>query len=466
MPGAISYRMNAESSKETARFLHYQGLFRFLTGFAGIASLAVNYRELSHDLNKAVPLLMVVVYIALAPIILQRISQPTKARACQLLALIDALLLGCLIALLHLSPLPSLLFFLALQFNALAIGGWRKLIADDVALFIGLLAVVLAYSFPWTMEVDLFTSLPPMIALGLYTCIYGRNTSTEILSDGKKIKELERQQIQLKLRNYRLSKYLSPTLLKAIQSGKDVKLETHRRKLTIFFSDIKGFSELAEEMEGQPLTNLLNNYLTEMSQIAIKHGGTIDKFIGDAVMVFFGDPSTKGVKEDCVAAVSMAIAMKKHMKELQQRWVSQGIQKPLEIRMGINTGYCAVGNFGTEDRLDYTLLGTEVNLASRLESAAQPGEILISHETYSLVKELILCEDRGDIQIKGFQHPVKAYAAIDLRRNLGGAHQYFEHITEGFSFYMDTDRIRNYDQDKILQSLIDAANHLQSRKKK
>ena len=457
--------MNAESSKGTARFIHYQGLFRFLTGFAGIASLALSYQGLSHDLNKAVPLLMAVLYIALAPVILQRVNQQAKARACRGLALVDALLIGCLIALLHLSPLPSLLFFLVLQFNALAIGGWRKLITDDVALVTGLLVTMLSYHFPWTMEVELFISLPPLIALGLYTCIYGYNSSAEILSDDNKIRELEKQQIQLKLRNYRLSKYLSPTLLKAIQSGKDVKLETHRRKLTIFFSDIKGFSELAEEMEGEPLTNLLNNYLTEMSQIAIKHGGTIDKFIGDSVMVFFGDPDTKGVKEDCVAAVSMAIAMKKHMKELQQRWVSQGIQKPLEIRMGLNTGYCAVGNFGTEDRLDYTLLGTEVNLASRLEGAARPGEILISHETYSLVKELILCEDRGEVQLKGFQHPVKAYAAIDLRKNLGGAHRYFEHITEGFSFYMDTDRIRNYDQDKILQSLIDAANHLHSRKK-
>ncbi|WP_461481243.1 adenylate/guanylate cyclase domain-containing protein [Porticoccus sp.] len=458
--------MNAESSKETARFLHYQGLFRFLTGFAGIATLALSYQGLSHDLTKAVPLLLAVLYIAFAPFMLQRISPSARVRACQLFSLFDALLLGCLIALLHLSPLPSLLFVLALQFNALAIGGWRKLAADNVALLIGVLSTTLAYHFTWAVEAALFASLPPLFSLGLYSCIYGYHTALEWHRHGERIRELEKQQIQLKLRNYRLSKYVSPTLLKAIQSGKDVKLETHRRKLTIFFSDIKGFSELAEQMEGEPLTNLLNNYLTEMSQIAIRHGGTIDKFIGDAVMVFFGDPTTKGVKDDCVAAVSMAIAMKKHMKELQQRWVNQGIQEPLEIRMGINTGYCAVGNFGTEDRLDYTLLGTEVNLASRLESAAQPGEILISHETYSLVKEQILCEERGEIQVKGFQHPVKAYAAIDLRKNLGGAHRYFEHITDGFSFYMDTDRIRNYDQDKILQSLIDAANHLQSRKKK
>ncbi|TNE81065.1 MAG: adenylate/guanylate cyclase domain-containing protein [Gammaproteobacteria bacterium] len=457
--------MNAESSKETARFIRYQGLFRFLVGFAGIATLAISYKGLSHDLSRAIPLLLAACYIASANFILQRLSQTAQARVWQIMAFIDALLLGALLALLHLCLIPSLLFFLALQLNAIINGGWKKLLLDNTALLIGLAATSLSLQLEWIPQSNLIASIPPLIALGIYACVYGRNSSRELHNQETKIKQFERQQIQLKLRNYRLSKYLSPTLLQAIQSGKDVKLETHRRKLTIFFSDIKGFSELAEEMEGEPLTNLLNNYLTEMSQIALKHGATIDKFIGDAVMVFFGDPTSKGEKEDCLAAVSMAIAMKKHMKELQQRWANQGIRKPLEIRMGINTGYCAVGNFGTEDRLDYTLLGTEVNLASRLESAAQPGEILISHSTYSLIKDIVLCQDRGEIQVKGFQHPVKAYAAIDLRKNLGGSHRYFEHITDGFSFYMDTDRIRNYDQDKILQSLLEAAEHLQRRKR-
>ena len=141
------------------------------------------------------------------------------------------------------------------------------------------------------------------------------------------------------MRSYKLSKYLSPALRKEILSGKEVKLETQRKKLTIFFSDIRGFSELVEEMEAETLTALLNNYLTDMSDIALKFGGTIDKFMGDGMMVFFGDPSSRGAKDDCLACVSMAIAMKKHMKELQLRWASQGIQKPMEIRMGINTGF-------------------------------------------------------------------------------------------------------------------------------
>ena len=123
-----------------------------------------------------------------------------------------------------------------------------------------------------------------------------------------------------------------------------------------------------------------------------------------------------------------------------------------------------MGNFGTENRLDYTLLGTEVNLASRLESAAEPGEILISHETYSLVKDQIMCRDKGDIQVKGYQQPVRIYSVVDFRKNMGSDQSYFEHMTDGFSFYMDMDRICHYDRDRIMKSLIEAAAQLKNKK--
>ena len=126
-----------------------------------------------------------------------------------------------------------------------------------------------------------------------------------------------------------------------------------------------------------------------MSKIALKYGGTIDKFVGDAILIFFGDPETKGEKEDAIACVSMAIEMRKRMQYLRAQWENQGISNPLEIRIGINTGYCNVGNFGSEDRLDYTIIGGEVNLASRLESNAKTGEILVSHETFAFIKNFI-----------------------------------------------------------------------------
>ena len=150
-----------------------------------------------------------------------------------------------------------------------------------------------------------------------------------------------------------------------------------------------------------------------MSKIALEHGATIDKYIGDAILAFFGDPETRGVKEDAMACVNMAIAMQRRMRELQFEWRDAGLEKPFQLRIGINTGYCTVGNFGSEDRMDYTIIGNEVNLASRLQSHAEPGSILISHETYSLVKDIVLAEEQDPIQAKGFAKPVRNYKVLD-----------------------------------------------------
>ena len=114
----------------------------------------------------------------------------------------------------------------------------------------------------------------------------------------------------------------------------------------------------------------------------------------------------------------MAIAMRHTMKELQQRWRADGIEQPPALRIGINSGTCKVGNFGNENRMDYTLLGHAVNLASRLESAAQSDEILLSENTYDLVKATIHCVDRGQISVKGFFKPISVYSAIDVYKRL------------------------------------------------
>ena len=181
----------------------------------------------------------------------------------------------------------------------------------------------------------------------------------------------------------------------------------------MFFSDIVDFTATTDDLESEELTGLLNHYLTEMSKIALEHGATIDKYIGDAILAFFGDPETRGVKEDAMACVNMAIAMQRRMRELQSEWRDAGLEKPFQLRIGISTGYCTVGNFGSDDRMDYTIIGNEVNLASRLQSHAEPGSILISHETYSLVKDIVLAEEREPIQAKGFAKPVRNYKVLD-----------------------------------------------------
>lgn len=217
-----------------------------------------------------------------------------------------------------------------------------------------------------------------------------------------------------------LAKYLSPQVYESIFTGRSkVTVASRRKKLTIFFSDLEGFTETTERLESEDLTQFLNHYLTEMSKIALQYGGTIDKYVGDAILIFFGDPETQGVKADAVACVSMAIAMRKRMRELGSVWRDSGIEKPPRCRTGINTGFCTVGNFGSEDRMDYTIIGGGVNLACRLEQMAPPGEILISYETYAHVRDQVCCEERGHIDVKGISRPVAIYQVIDTYDNLG-----------------------------------------------
>ena len=137
-----------------------------------------------------------------------------------------------------------------------------------------------------------------------------------------------------------------------------------------------------------------------MSLIAAEYGATLDKFIGDAIVIFFGDPHTLGPRQDAVQCVRMAVAMQKRMDELQVRWKAMGINKSFEIRIGINSGFCDVGNFGSNLRMEYTIIGREVNLAARLEQAAEPGEILISSETHALVQGEIQVDVRDPVLAK------------------------------------------------------------------
>ena len=172
----------------------------------------------------------------------------------------------------------------------------------------------------------------------------------------------------------KLAKYLAPQVYDTIFTGQqEVKIVSTRKKLTVCFSDLVGSTEITDKLESEDLTQLLNRYLTEMSKIALQYGATIDKYVGDAIVMFFGDPTTLGVRDDALACVQMAIAMQERVGELADEWENAGIEMPLRCRIGIHTGYCTVGNFGSEDRMDYTMIGGTVNLASRLEHEARRG---------------------------------------------------------------------------------------------
>ncbi|MDX0214882.1 HAMP domain-containing protein [Sinorhizobium meliloti] len=231
--------------------------------------------------------------------------------------------------------------------------------------------------------------------------------------------DLSEKSVALVALSAKLAKYLAPQVYNSIFSGKqDVRIESRRKKLTICFSDIAAFTETTDKMESEELTQLLNQYLTEMSKIALSFGATIDKYVGDAILMFFGDPETRGIREDAIACVSMALAMQERMGELGETWRSVGIEMPLRCRIGIHTDYCTVGNFGSEDRMDYTIIGGAVNLAARLEEEAAPGSVLISYETFAQVKDLIHCEETGRVQIRGIAYPVATYRVVDFKANL------------------------------------------------
>lgn len=382
----------------------------------------------------------------------------------RVLLCLDAIHTGCAVVLLNFAVTPSSMLVLILFFSTMVIGGLRHFVLAAVALFAGISFASLVVPFAVRADTPVAMTLISVLSTMLYVCV----TAYYVYDQGLRL-ALARQEIKTEQEKaarlaHNLAKYLSPQVWESIFRGKKhVRLETQRKKLSVFFSDIKGFTELAEELEAEALTDLLNNYLNDMSKIALKYGGTIDKFIGDAVMIFFGDPSTRGAKKDAMAAVSMAIAMRKHMKVLRQQWRAQGITKPMEIRMGISTGYCTVGNFGADTRMDYTIIGREVNLASRLESASEAGEILISHETYSLVKDVIMCRDKGQIAVKGFSRPVQIYQVVDFRRDLGATSSYVEHELPGFSMYLDTNGIQNFDKERIIQALQQAAQKLRDK---
>ncbi len=247
-----------------------------------------------------------------------------------------------------------------------------------------------------------------------------RREKEELLDQKLKDRELIEEKTK-RLENIanRLSKYLSPQVYKSIfdeeESGKKTKENYVRKNLTIFFSDIVNFTDLSDSLEAEKLALILNNYLSEMSLIAINSNATIDKFIGDAILSFHGAPETLGDENDAINCISMALEMKERVDELQSFWVRQGVKDGLRVRYGISSGFANVGDFGSSVMSDYTAIGSSVNLASRLQSIAPENEIIISDTTYNLVKNQINCEEYEEITPKGFVRPIKTYKVISFK---------------------------------------------------
>jgi class 3 adenylate cyclase/HAMP domain-containing protein/CHASE3 domain sensor protein len=227
----------------------------------------------------------------------------------------------------------------------------------------------------------------------------------KLLND--KLQQKVEEQIQQLKRASDLKRYLSPQLAESILSGTlDVNVTSRRKNLTVFFSDIRGFTPMSEHMEPEELTDFLNQYLSAMTEIVFKHGGTLDKYIGDAIMVFFGDPIS--YDDHAQRAVLMALEMRIKLGELQGTWwVDQ--EKRLTVGMGISTGYVTVGNIGSPARMEYTVVGNHVNLASRLSNRALAGQILVSERTVVHCGKLVEAAEVDEMELEGVSRPIKIY---------------------------------------------------------
>ena len=208
-----------------------------------------------------------------------------------------------------------------------------------------------------------------------------------------------------------LKRYLSPQMADSIlRGGAYVDLTSRRQDLTILFSDIRGFTAMSERMEPEELVELLNKYLTGMTDIVFEHGGTLDKYIGDALMVFFGNPMP--YSDHALRAVRTAFEMQHLLGPLQQEWFDR-TDEALSIGIGIATGYVTVGNIGSTTRADYTVIGNQVNLASRLAGKAEAGQILIAERTLVAVREFVNATEVDNIELKNVARPIRIYHIED-----------------------------------------------------
>jgi class 3 adenylate cyclase len=324
--------------------------------------------------------------------------------------------------------------FTSLYTGVVAVAGWafgltlfeRRPVLLAASTFLGILATTtLAEQSGWIAYGPLLESAPYragrfsgwfLVTLGLVTTIlllavfilidflvtswHGREARLTALTE------------QLSRANEVISRYIAWPLADKIRAGDFEEDTPSRRRLTLVFSDIVDFSETADELEPEDLSRLLNDYLAEMTAIAERHGATVDKFVGDAVICFFGAPVATDDHDHALRAVRMAMEMSRRAGQLDAAWRRLGASRPLRIRVGVNTGIASIGSFGSERRMDYTAIGRQVNLAARLEASCDPGGVLISHSTYELVREAIPCAERGEIHVKGTHQPVRVYSPL------------------------------------------------------
>ncbi len=328
--------------------------------------------------------------------------------------LIDAVLVGCLIILNGFYLFASVSFIVALTLSTLIIAKPGYMVLNGVILC-SVVVSGLLMGAPLQQDGSIATDILCSFSLVSYACIVAFLGFKATENLGTSRQQARQSNLRLDGMNGYLKRYISPQIYSTISSTHEEELKTRRKRLTVFFSDIEGFTELMDNLEEEAVTVILNEYLNTMAEIALEFGGTLDKFIGDGIMVFFGDPETLGARQDALRCARMALEMRRRLGSLRNKWRQAGIFSDLHIRVGIHTGYCAVGNFGSEHRMDYTAVGSTVNIASRLEGKAERDTILLSDSTYRLIADSLVCQARPAVNVKGISQAIENYELIGER---------------------------------------------------
>ena len=435
-----------------------ESLYRLTAYFILCLGVLLYYFAVPFEIEQAI----VPIYAVIAFLVSIRLHHTIKKKfnlyyATQVLFILDAIVAGVALSAVHCS----------IEFSALVITSliYLKYISkilftvSSLAFVAGILVIYLNAIFFFGFE-NYFAVGELKLVVYSFVC-FGVCGAISLFFTQKRINDLEttKTYYQEQMNRYvqfsnQLSLYAPRQLWQAIMSGEtQAKIEYKRKKMTVFFSDIQGFTELAEKLIPDDLAFVLNDYLSHMTEIAKKHEATLDKFIGDGILMFFGDPYSHGTDEDAKRCVAMAISMRQQMHILRERWKKMGFPE-LHIRMGISTGYCHVGNYGSDYRMSYTLIGHDVNLAARLQAAASVDEILIADSTYQRINNDFICLPKKKLSLKGVSEPIQTWQVLGCYTGLEtDIQQWFDYEYKGFHLLLNLKEVQHFEYERLVKIL-------------
>ena len=441
--------------KEPKHFEYFHRMMGYI--MLSLVIVVYHYTEADTQYQIFVPFFLLFILLITPRLSRELIYRYSQRRKRNVFFMLDITVIAVILSAVHLNLVLSLLGLAALLYTA---------ISNKISFLMVALATLIGIAIFYVCNIFIFgfgeyfaSTNNELTVLG-FLCLFTyfgvgnfyQSSRVHFISQQKKY-YYDQMNRYMEFAN-QLSRYAPQQLWQSIMKGEsEAKIEYKRKKLTVFFSDIQGFTELSETLIPDDLAYLLNDYLSHMTEIAKKYEATVDKFMGDAILVFFGDPHSQGVEQDAKSCMEMAIAMRQQMKLLRERWVKMGYP-PLHIRMGISTGYCHVGNYGANHRMAYTIVGRDANLAARLQSAAEVDEILISEDTHNLIKNDYLCAPKAPIYLKGIKQPVCSWQVMEKYSSRKMDYQrWFDYEYKGFHLLLNLDEVQNFEYPELLHVL-------------